>query len=202
MGWTWQEALHYKNGKVDRKAECDAYFSSRNAKYYVVEKSAMVGSVYYAAIRAIGNYNYKDDTVTAIPKEYQYVFAVVFLTSTNAKDVYNFGYKDMDETMLPFFYDCPVGILKLLSPTDNESANEWRKRCKETAERKKREKNDPNGLNNLPIGTVIKCRGYEVVKTAPRAQFKTPFWLVHDCNTYLRKSAIKRAGYEIVSKPA
>ncbi len=202
MGWTWYQATHYKKGKVDRKAECDDYFMKSNSKYYVVEKSSMVGNVYYAAVRAIGTYNYKEKTVMAIPKEYQYVFAVVFLTSTNAKDVYNFGYKDMDETMLPYFYDCPVGILKLLTPTDNENSNEWRKRCMEAAERKKRDNTNPNGLNNLPIGTVIKCRGYEVVKTAPRAQFKTPFWLVRDCNTYLRKSDIKRAGYEIVSKPA
>ena len=27
MGWTWYRATHYfKNGGIDRRAECDAYF--------------------------------------------------------------------------------------------------------------------------------------------------------------------------------
>ena len=47
------------------------------------------------------------------------------------RDHYNFGYKDMTEDMGPYFYACPQLILNLLTPTDNENALAWRKRCRE-----------------------------------------------------------------------
>ena len=202
MGWTWQHATHYKNGKVDRKAECDAYFNEDNKGCYVVEKSALVGTVYYAAIRHIGRRNYKTNEITEIPASEQEVFAVIFLTGMNVKDYFNFGYKDMEESMHPYYYDCPAGILKLLSPTDNASANEWRENCRQRAAQKKADKKNPDSLENLPIGTVIRVRDKELVKTAPMAQFKTPFWMRTDAYLYHSKKEIKRCGYEIVSRPA
>lgn len=49
----------------------------------------------------------------------------------------NFGYKDMDETMGPYQYDCPERILKLLTPTDNEYALQWREKCWENIRKRK-----------------------------------------------------------------
>lgn len=130
MGWTSYHATHYKKGKVDRKAECDALF----ADGYEVIKSAMVGSTYYAAVK------HKEDVV-----------AVICLTSTDSKDYFNFAYKDMDETMGPYKYDCPKGILDLLTPTENEYVNSWRAACREHHAKK----NNPNALNKLPLGSII-----------------------------------------------
>ena len=156
MGWTSYHAGHYKNGKVDRKAECDAYFlEGLNRGHYEVPKSAMVGSTYYAAIKPLkkingsdenGNYIYID-----IPVEEQQISAVVFLTSTDMKDYFNFSYKDMCESMGPHRYDCPKSILDLLTPTDNECANEWRKACYANLAKK----NSHNSLSKLPLGSVI-----------------------------------------------
>jgi hypothetical protein len=42
---------------------------------------------------------------------------------------YNFGYKEMDESMGPVKSECPKRILKLLTPTDEQEALEWRRRC-------------------------------------------------------------------------
>ena len=152
MGWTSYHATHYKNGKVDRKAECDAYFmEGLNAGYYDVLKSSMVGSVYYAAVKPLKRYN-KANEIVDIPKEEQYVFAAVFLTSTDMKDYWNFSYKNMDESYGPCNYDCPKGILDLLTPTESEYANAWRKQCYENIAKKK----NPNGFSKLPVGTVIK----------------------------------------------
>lgn len=154
MGWTEYHATHYKNGKVDRKAECDAYFmEGLNRGCYDVLKSAMVGSTYYAAVKPLKKYkdiNAKE--IVDIPHEEQVVFGVVFLTSTNMKDYYNFAYKDMDETCGPHKYDCPKGILDLLTPTEHEYALNWRKACYENLAQKK----NPNSFNKLPVGTVIK----------------------------------------------
>ena len=156
MGWTSYHATHYKNGTVDRKAECDYYWEGGlNEGHFKIIKSRMIGSTYYAAIKGLkkcvgknekGEYQYSD-----IPPSEQETFAVVFLTSTNMKDYYNFSYKDMDETVGPCYYDCPKSILDVLSPTDSEYAKGWRKKCYEKIEKQK----SPNSLNNLPEDTII-----------------------------------------------
>lgn len=60
---------------------------------------------------------------------------MVMLTST--RNGTEFAYKDMDETCGPCAYDCPESILKLLSPTDSQWANEWREKCRAKAARVK-----------------------------------------------------------------
>lgn len=142
MGWTEYHASYYKNGKVDRKAEMDNMFNweDENRKCEVL-KSSMVGSTYYAAVKSLNKTN-----------GYECVWAAICLTNTNIREYFNFAYKDMDETCGPYKYDCPKGILDLLSPTENEYALEWRKQCYENLAKKK----NPNGLNKLPVGTVIK----------------------------------------------
>lgn len=121
MGWTYYNATHYKNGKVDRKAEMDDLFNWSDPDAHMscaVLKSAMVGSTYYAAVRS-------ENSATG----YDEIAAVICLTHVDSKSYCNFGYKDMDETMGPFKYGCPKSILKLLSPTDNVTANDWRQEC-------------------------------------------------------------------------
>lgn len=155
MGWTsYCAPIQYKNGKpyIDRKAECDKLFndimvSNSNEKIgeFKVLKSSMVGSTYYAAVK-------RTKFATETEPEDSIVFAAICLTSTNLKDYYNFSYKDMDETCGPYKYDCPKGILDLLTPTDSEWANNWRQKCYENLKKKK----DPNALSSLPVGTVIK----------------------------------------------
>lgn len=153
MGWTSYHATHYKNGKIDRKAECDAYFlEGLNRGFYEVLKSSMVGSTYYAAVKPLKKYGGEDGLFVDIPEEEQWVFAAIFLTSTDTKDYYNFSYKDMTENYGPYRRECPKGILDLLTPTENEYAKEWRKACYENLKKKR----DPNRLSNLPIGTAIK----------------------------------------------
>ena len=133
MGWTFYDSFYYKpNGEVDRKAEIDNGFDAG----YTVLKSSMVGSTYYAAIK-------KDKTGE--------VFAYIALTSSDKKRGYNFGYKSMDETCGPVECQCPQSILKLLTPTDSEWANQWRERCRMYHQHKK----SPTAFSNLPIGTVI-----------------------------------------------
>ena len=51
---------------------------------------------------------------------------------------YEIGYKAQDETMGPLDCECPESILKVLSPTDNEWANEWRAKCRAKNERDKK----------------------------------------------------------------
>lgn len=157
MGWTSYHASYYKNGKIDRKAECDAYFmEGLNRGHFNVLKSSMVGSTYYAAIqRAVKNVGKNENgeyIYEPIPEDERTTFAVVFLTSTNMKDYYNFAYKDMDEGCGPCQCDCPKGILDILSPTDSKWANDWRQACYENIAKKK----SKGGFKSLPVGTIIK----------------------------------------------
>lgn len=120
MGWTERKAENYKNGKIDRKAELIGEFNYHSDTCdYEVLKCSMRGAVGYMAVKYT-NYNNADKNC---------VFGLVCLTSV--RDNFWFGYKDMDETMGPYCYDCPHTILDLLTPTTNETALEWRKKCRE-----------------------------------------------------------------------
>lgn len=37
-----------------------------------------------------------------------------------------YGYKGLDETAHPYYYDCPLALLDQADPIDSEGANEWR----------------------------------------------------------------------------
>lgn len=179
MGWTQYHATYFKKGTVDRKAEMDAQFTQLEHDGYAqltVLKSSMVGSTYYGAIEVRRN------------NEVEKVFGVVCLTSVEKNRW--ISYKDMDETMIPYSYDCPISILKLLTPTDNESANEWRRLCREHKAQKK-----THDLGALPIGTVIKWIDWQgnerkAYKHARAYQFKTPFWMTMDNSHYVKKKNI------------
>ena len=68
------------------------------------------------------------------------VGAVVCLLEHATRDYYNFGYKDIDETMGPAESECPERILKQLTPLESAAyqsmcssvdyAKDWRDRCR------------------------------------------------------------------------
>lgn len=173
MGWTtcfYASNWKYVNGKrvVDRKKECDSIctwerkepVTGADGHVYppmkdTVLKSALVGSVYYAAIRR--------------EKEGKkpFVWAAVYLTCGKSRhDGTVWGYKGMSEESLPFYYDCPAGILALLSPTDDKEANEWRRLCRERlAQKAEIRKNGPKPIL-APSGVEVKVEGKSWVITS------------------------------------
>ena len=136
MGWLCTSlASHFKrNGSVDRKAELDERFTEtcrgedgEPKGTYRVLKSTMVGTVYYAAVER-----------TFMDGRERIVFGLVCLTcGKDRRHGTLWGYKDMDETMGPYCHDCPPSILDLLTPTGDEYAIEWRRKCRENAAKKK-----------------------------------------------------------------
>ena len=65
------------------------------------------------------------------PQEAPERFIMVFLLEKCTDEGFKgWGYKDMDESMHPFYYDCPTSWFKL-AKCPNESAEAWRKRCLE-----------------------------------------------------------------------
>lgn len=209
MGWTSYRASYWKKGNIDRKKECDAYFEEGlNKGHYKILKSSMVGTTYYAAVQHLVKYVGKNEKNESIyePIENGKIFAAIFLTSVDTKDFFNFSYKDMDESEGPYQHKCPVSILKLLSPTDNEYAKEWRKACYKYHENEK----SPNSLKNLPIDAVINWTTNVSLKSGlepgqskrlvKRKGYKTSYWF----DGYYRYSSqlLKNYGsYSVISIP-
>jgi hypothetical protein len=66
------------------------------------------------------------------------VGAVVVLTHWRSRDpVWTFSWKAIGESSGPCRHRCPQRILEQLTPTDNEEALKWRRRCWERIERRK-----------------------------------------------------------------
>lgn len=153
MGW---DCLSSKPSNVKQ------YLDREFAKGLVA--SAMVGTQYYAAYRS---------------KKTGEVFAVVVITRTQGGE---WGYKVMDESVEPYYYNCPAKILKLLTPTDQPHANEWRQKCVQASVRKTLAKSLKNGDvikfdDQLSFGkygtedTFIVCN-YAIANKKPRIRFR------------------------------
>lgn len=110
MGWFFEEAKYFKeNGEVDVLKE-----ASRGDEDLVAE---LVDDVVYVVAGSI-----IDGKRSA--------YALVILTDVieeNGVDLY--GEKLLHEDCGPAATSCPENILKLLTPTDSELANEWRQAC-------------------------------------------------------------------------
>ena len=187
MGWTgmYLQCIGNSPNAKERKEELDRLVEIGNKQKVV--KSAMVGTTYYAAIEVLENNR---------------IYAMVALThGQNKGDTYgcNFYYKDMCESMIPYAYDCPKGILDLLTPTDDEDALEWRKLCKEEREKKKK-----NLIKDLPYGAKVIWTRWDgkkitLVKRPPAYQFKTWWWQIHMQQSYVKKKYVTEDNIEIVA---
>lgn len=124
MGWTsiYVKELEYdaKTKTYNRKAFLDKDYSCETDEYkWEVLKSSMVGTTWYGACRRTNKKTgesivYGETTLTAI-------------------DNMEFFYKEVSEDMGPYTIECPIGILNLLSPTDNSYAQQWRNKCRANA---------------------------------------------------------------------
>lgn len=122
MGWTFTTRRHGMS--VREFFEQQFNYSNEHSSGKVLDCSVVQRSVAYLAYERI----LADGT--------RYVVALVCLIKfmPNASDGYNFGYKDMDESMGPVEDFCPRRILEQLSPLDrvpgrHEHAANWRERC-------------------------------------------------------------------------
>lgn len=192
MGWTLQCAKFYdRKGNIDRKAECDDLYTWNNEETgdkCRVLKSTMVGATWYGACER------------SRPGQEPYVFAGVCLTSVDRHAHFDFGYKDMDESVGPMESSCPVSILRLLSPTEHEYALSWRERCRENAACKAAERKDQNSLANLPLGSAVTVEknGEEILlqKAIIRGR-KKPVWVSWQSRTYYTAAQVKEHGYTL-----
>lgn len=194
MGWTWYHASEYtKSGRVSPSREIRKAIKDGIGERQHVITDAFVKGVYYAAVL-----DECDGTV----------WCCICMTSTTTTDYFNFGYKDMDEFMGPYNYDCPDRILDLLSPTDSEWANEWRRKCRENNRK-------GDGFKALPDGARAKwkCpprmsgldegRIYTIRKGKQNAWKKRSPWVWHIEGTrWCLKPSLVGDDYELIGGAA
>lgn len=108
MGWI---TYHREPGQTDKE-----HFQKEFGEELEILDCTTIKNVFYAATK----YKKNGD-----------VFGMVCLIQ-RTRGYYNFGYKDMEESMGPCAYDCPDRILDLLTPTQSKYANEWRETCRKT----------------------------------------------------------------------
>ena len=131
MGWTFQ----HKEKEVSIKEFFEKEYNSETVKILDVKVVAMKTA--YLAVQHTDHNGFVK------------VFAAVCLLDYQHKNWFNFGYKDMDETMWPNEAKCPSQILNMLSETENENALNWRKQCRANIVK-------ASNLNTLKVGDTIK----------------------------------------------
>lgn len=135
MGWTsiYVKELEYdaKTKTYKRKEFLDKEYSCENDEYkWEVLKSSMVGTTWYGACRR-----------TNLKTGESVIYGETILTSI---DKMEFFWKEVSEDMGPYTIECPIGILNLLTPTDNPYAQQWRNKCR------------ANSINKVHINSLWK----------------------------------------------
>lgn len=169
MGWTYT----HMEGKVNK----DEFMAGLMGEGYTVLRTCAVGKVWYSAIKE---------------EETGNIYGCVTLTDSQ-RDYFNFGYKVVSEYCGPYETNCPKTILKMLTPTDNKWANEWRANCYANLDKAK--------LSDIPVGGKIMCKlgddWYELQKMPPMCNKKRNWWCtVQDCQLVsVPKTQIKEWKY-------
>jgi hypothetical protein len=144
MGWTSYRIN--KRETIDQTLRQEFTQSSQGGarSAWDVMHSATVGAVWYAAMRRT---DYDTSTPDGSTRERVTYYGMVCLTerrTPKGSDRTEFAYKDMDESMLPFYFDCPARILDFLdthAPVTEGNALAWRARCRQRlAEKNQRNK--------------------------------------------------------------
>ncbi len=88
------------------------------------------------------------------------------------------GYKDMDETMHPYYYDCPLRLIDTATEPLNEASAEWRNKVRTYWERKKSTSKPVSGMTVNYCGTQYQLRiplgrrGWDVVRVIDGQPFR------------------------------
>lgn len=161
MGWT---TYHRPAGESDR----DHLQRELCGELHTILDCVTIKTTFYAAVR-----DNKTDEVWGL---------VVLQQRTRGE--FNYGRKDMTDTMGPAEDSCPDRILDLLSPTDSAYANQWRTRCRE---------------GNAAKAARPKVRRGDTVKFARPLKFSNGDEL--DTFTFLERSTFRGPGmrYRITS---
>lgn len=167
MGWTYMHKRSDVRAKdvIANLFNSDSFEPNSNGKINGVFRTLDIAIINLrTAYMAVEHIKINQETNMLDPKTRR-VYAVVVLLYYRNNDHYNFGYKEIDETMGLCYHDCPRKILDLLTPTGNEYALEWRKKCLDILERKA-------NIKKIHVQSVIKTEPITFRDGISRSRFQ------------------------------
>ena len=129
MGWTFGSNTTRKQIIQERTALWDNKNNSNNTKDHYVsfvclkncfKGSSVAGTLW--TVWEITHFNKLDDSVIKTER----FIGCDLLRYSNYRNSHSWGYKDMDESMGPYIYNCPLSYLPMV-PCPGGCAEEWRK---------------------------------------------------------------------------
>lgn len=174
MGTTYISAWHSPKNYAEEKEEI-----LKICEPFKVEQASKVGGHWYVAVRSLDG---KD------------VSAIVFKISRHKGE---WGYKDMCESVGPNLDRAPASLIKKLTPTNSEWANEWRARCLANAKSEKTAKAKTavlkNGETYNCAGLFGKVNGKDLTKMQAHSVEARKFWAPEVGILYtLKKNQMKK----------
>jgi len=141
MGWSYNTNQYQT--KAEFKAKCIALCNwETDETLYSTSMS-----------RAVGNHLWVAAQQTNKETGEKISYVTLFLM---AKYQGCWGYKGMDESMHPYYYDCPQSVIDAVDPATHKSALEWRAGVVNHRERKKVAK---QLIKSVQVGSVVKFSG-------------------------------------------
>jgi hypothetical protein len=116
MGWTYSNSFT----KEKIRDEVTRGYTREDGGYFKTLKSEFCGNILWAlheSTRYVDLNGNKLDT----PETVRYIGCYFFCGS---------GYKDMDETMHPYYYNCPLSYLDEVTEPLNSRSREWREKVR------------------------------------------------------------------------
>lgn len=183
MGWTYTKL----NGTMKQELTRLLTWETEENSNKVLDMAIVKLKTMYAAVERIHKNTGERE-----------VWAAVFMLNfvPNAADGYNFGYKDMCESMGPYQTECPERILKLLTPTSSEFAIKWRMECWAGIQKRKETKLTVGDM--VKFKSLIKFRDGSTLHYAVVTRFRGSAVILND---YYRVPRSRLVGSEVLNLP-
>lgn len=107
----------YVNFKKSSRAELKRFLEDINNQ----ENDKVSNKVIYQSVRS--NVAYQAVEIITKLDNTRKVVACIIKFGFKGNEIF---YKTMDESMHPYYYEAPLKLITLLTPTENEHALEWR----------------------------------------------------------------------------
>ena len=184
MGWTgtYMERCPQGADRIAAAIHQEGLNWSDDTRRVKVIDTALRGSVIYCAVRYTG----PNATET---------FGLVILTAYN-QFRREFLTKTVTESMGPCEAECPKRILNKLSPTANETANDWRRRCYAIVSKRTAGKHDP--LVRMTPGDKLRLNSQEKQILQAYIYHGRKVFVNWFTNRYYTPSQVRKIGYEII----
>ena len=185
MGWTGTHK--YKDESMQNFVEREIKY---NSNFERIGKGFYKNGAFYGAVK-----NKKTGAIIA---------EVILFQFSKNNEHENIWYKEQDETVGPYKYDCPDRILDLLTDPLNEWAASWRKKCREqnakskiklTPGTKVKFKTDFTFSGNRIVNTFL----YTELKNYKGNKIKRLYAIGENGGFYTTAGLLKKYEYEILT---